>query len=150
MSAISTPLATARVSQRQSCTPKHNSNAYSSLRLPTRLISAALYQACTESDLLNQDLRKNPSLEQMKETECERAWVELARDFAAIQGCSFTSSGDWALEAAKKLAEDKDARRLGAGARTSTYLLVLTALIPLLATWKVFYEARHSAALRGD
>lgn len=73
-----------------------------------------------------------PTLAPMTAAASQSAATELARDLAAIQGCSFASSGGPALEAAKKLADDEEARRLGAEARASTYLLVIAALIPLL------------------
>lgn len=73
-----------------------------------------------------------PTLAPMTAAERQSTATELAREVAAIEACSFGTSGGSALEAAKKLAEDEEARRLGAEARASTYLLVIAALIPLL------------------
>lgn len=73
-----------------------------------------------------------PTLQPQKAVDRERAEIDLAQDLQAIRDCSFASSGDLVLVAAKQLAEDEDARRRGAEARASTYLLVIAALIPLL------------------
>jgi hypothetical protein len=73
-----------------------------------------------------------PTLAPMTAAERQSAATELTQELAAIEVCSFGASGGSALEAAKKLAEDEEARRLGAEARASTYLLVIAALIPLL------------------
>lgn len=73
-----------------------------------------------------------PTLAPMTAAERQSTATELTRELAAIEACSFGTSGGSVLEAAKKLAEDEEARRLGAEARASTYLLVIAALIPLL------------------
>jgi hypothetical protein len=73
-----------------------------------------------------------PTLAPLTTIERQTAETGLARDLAAIDGCSFAPSGVSVLEAARKLSEDEEARRLGAEARASTYLLVIAALIPLL------------------
>lgn len=73
-----------------------------------------------------------PTLAPMTVAERQSAAAELTQEVAAIEACSFGASGSTALAAAKKLAEDEEARRLGAEARASTYLLVIAALIPLL------------------
>lgn len=73
-----------------------------------------------------------PTLTPLTATERRIAETELVQELAVIQGCSFAATGGQAFEAAKKLAEDEEARRVGAEARASTYLLVIAALIPLL------------------
>ncbi|MEH3063117.1 MAG: hypothetical protein PGN33_10295 [Methylobacterium radiotolerans] len=73
-----------------------------------------------------------PTLAPMTVVERQSAATELTQDLAAIEACSFGASAGLALEAARKLAEDEEERRLGAEARASTYLLVIAAIIPLL------------------